>query len=152
MLAFQWANYGCDMMSGNFHEAFRPEQVKPPSQRSTGLVFAGVALVIAAVWRHSPTTPWVALAISGALATVSLAAPALLKPLNIMWFRFGLLIHRFVNPIIMFVVFGLVFVPAGYLMRLWRDPLRSKRATARLSYWIERKENEQTASSMRNQF
>ena len=86
------------------------------------------------------------------LAAVSLIAPVSLKPINILWFQFGLLLHRVVNPVVMFAMFALVFVPAGMIMRIWRDPLRSRRTTADSSYWIDRRENRDTAGSMTNQF
>ena len=31
-----------------------------------------------------------------------------------------------------------VFVPAGLIMRIWHDPLRSRRASPGSTYWIER--------------
>jgi hypothetical protein len=86
------------------------------------------------------------------LTAVSLFAPILLKPLNILWFQLGLLLHRVVNPVVLFAVFALVFVPAGMVMRIWRDPLRSRRTTAASSYWIDRSENKDTTGSMINQF
>ena len=139
-------------MSENFHESFAGGEVKPPSDRATGLVFAAVALIIALLWRNSPTVLWAALGIAAALAIISLIAPALLKPLNMLWFRFGLLLHRIVNPIVMFTVFVLVFVPAGAIMRLFHDPLRARRANDASSYWIDRSEDETSQASMTNQF
>jgi hypothetical protein len=79
-------------------------------------------------------------------------AAGLLKPLNLIWFRLGLLLHRVVNPVVMFTMFALVFVPAGFIMRIWRDPLRSRRTTENSSYWIERPTVGADAGSMRNQF
>ena len=136
----------------NFHESFAGAEVKPPSERATGLVFAAVAVIVAVVWRNSPNILWWALGIAATLAVVSLIAPALLKPLNSLWFKFGLLLHRIVNPVVMFAIFALVFVPAGAIMRLWHDPLRVRRARDASSYWIDRKEDEATPGSMANQF
>ncbi len=96
-------------MSKNFHEGFAGGEVKPPTERATGLVFVAVALIVALLWRNSSTVLWVALGSAATLAIVSLLAPALLKPLNMLWFRFGLLLHRIVNPIVMFAIFALVF-------------------------------------------
>ena len=96
--------------------------------------------------------PWLALGCRDGLTAVSLIAPVLLKPLNILWFQLGLLLHRVVNPVVMFAMFALVFVPAGAIMRLWRDPLRSRRTTGASSYWIERRKSKDTAGSMTNQF
>ena len=140
-------------MLTNFHESYAGSEIKPPSERSTGLVFAAIAVIFAVSWRNSPIVPWVALGMAAMLAGVSLMAPVLLRPLNVLWFRFGLLLHRVVNPIVMFAVFAAVFVPAGAMVRLWRDPLRSRRRTTGAStYWIERRENGNAAGSMTNQF
>ena len=139
-------------MSKNFHESFAGGEVNPPSERATGLVFTGVALIVAVLWRNSPTVLWSALGIAVMLAAVSFLAPAFLKPLNILWFKFGLLLHRVVNPIVMFAVFALVFVPAGAIMRLRHDPLRVRRARDVSSYWIDRGGSADTAGSMTNQF
>jgi hypothetical protein len=139
-------------MQTNFHESYTGSEIKPPSERSTGLVFAAMALILAVVWRNSPTAPWVAVGMGLGLAAVSLIAPVLLKPINTLWFRFGLVLHRVVNPIVMFTVFAAVFVPAGAIMRLWQDPLRLRRTTGRSTYWIERKESGHAEGSMTNQF
>jgi hypothetical protein len=139
-------------MPRNFHESYAEDDIKPPADRSIGLVFAGVAVIVAALWRNNPTVLWIALGTALGLAAVSLVAPVLLKPLNMLWFRFGLLVHRIVNPIAMFAMFTLVFVPGGVIMRIWRDPLRSRRTTAASSYWIDRREGDDTAGFMTNQF
>jgi hypothetical protein len=136
----------------NFHESFATSEVSPPSARGTGLVFAVAALIVAILWRDEF---WVALASAGvaaALAIVSLTAPRLLQPLNVLWFRFGLVLHRIVNPIVMFLLFALVFVPAGFIMRLCYDPLRLRRNPHASTYWIGRDESGNAPTSMRNQF
>jgi hypothetical protein len=139
-------------MQKNFHETFGSGKVDPPSERSTGIVFTIVALIVAAWWRHSPLAPWVALMVAGVLATLSFLAPWVLKPMNLIWFRIGLLLHTVANPIVMFLMFAFVFVPAGLIMRIWHDPLRSRRAEPGSTYWIERTANMQNAGSMKNQF
>jgi hypothetical protein len=52
----------------------------------------------------------------------------------------------------MFVIFAVVFVPAGLLMRIWYDPLQSKRSKDTTTYWIDREQVSPGASSMTNQF
>lgn len=139
-------------MRKNFHESYSGGEIKPPSERSTGLVFAVAAVIVAAWWYSTLSVALPALGIALVLAALSLVAPWVLKPLNILWFQFGLLLHRIVNPLVMFAMFALVFVPAGYLMRIWRDPLRSRRAGPNSTYWIERGPSEQNTGSMTNQF
>jgi hypothetical protein len=138
-------------MRRNFHASYAESEVKPPTDRSTGLVFALLGAVVALWWRNEPVVPWVALGVAVALAAVSLIAPKLLRPLTLVWFQIGLLVHRMVNPVVMFAIFAAVFVPAGMIMRIWLDPLRSRRTTQPGStYWIERSANAQSA--MTNQF
>jgi hypothetical protein len=96
--------------------------------------------------------PWVALALAVVLVLFSLLAPGMLRPLNILWFRLGLLLHRIVNPVVMFAIFTFVFVPAGYLMRMWHDPLRLRRAQSGSSYWVEPEGEARAQRSMLNQF
>ena len=139
-------------MRNNTHEDFKPSEVKPPSERSVGLLFAVVALIVALVWRNVPTVLWSGIAVSTALALVSFLAPRLLIPLNFLWFQLGLLLQRIVSPLVLFVLFALVFVPAGALMRLWYDPMRSRRQPDASSYWIDRDASGQPAGSMTNQF
>jgi hypothetical protein len=91
------------------------------------------------------------------IAAVFLAAtlfhPAGLKPLNRLWHKFGMLLHRVISPIVMALVFFGTVLPTGLVMRmLGKDPLRLKRLPNVDSYWIERRPPGPTAESMRDQF
>ena len=136
-------------MTQNFHEHVERPEVAPPSERATGLVFAAVAAIVAYLYRDNQSVLWVAGGASMALVLLSLAAPRLLKPLNIVWFRFGLLLHRIVNPLVMAVLFFGVMMPGGLLMRLFRDPLNRRGRAEAGSFWTERCE---PPGSMKNQF
>jgi hypothetical protein len=136
----------------NFHESYAPEAVKPPSPRSTGLVFVGVAIIVAALFRHNPLVVGIALGAAVILLALSLAVPHILQPLNIVWFQIGMVMHRVVNPLVMFVMFAVAMVPAGLLMRLGHDPLRSKREPDASTYWTEPDPAEAKLNSMKNQF
>jgi hypothetical protein len=48
-------------------------------------------------------------------------------------------------------MFVIAFVPMGYLMRFWRDPLVSKHRPDLPSYWV-RRDPDGSGNSMRNQF
>jgi len=139
-------------MTGQLHEQFdRPELPLPPD-RSTGLVFAVVAVAVAYFWRASPTVLTVALILSTVLAAVSFTVPFLLRPLNIAWMRFAVLLSKIMNPIFMMVLFAVAIVPAGLIMQLVRDPLR-RRKSDNASHWIAISQTERSATSnMKNQF
>lgn len=139
---------------GNFHESYSPGagDVKPPSPRSTGLVFTVVALLIAVLLRRHEAYALVAVGVAAALLVTSFAAPALLQPLNIVWFKFGMLLHRVVNPIVMLLMFAVAFMPMGILVRIFADPLRLKRPAGVSTYWLEPDAAEMKLRSMKNQF
>jgi len=137
-------------MASSFHERYDRTPPALPSDRSTGLVFAAVALGMAYFWRTNITALGAAVAMAALLAACSLVAPHLLHPLNVAWMRFAHLLSRVINPIVMLVLFGGVIVPAGLLMQRLRDPLRQHRTGTETSYWISRQAQERT--SMKNQF
>jgi len=123
------------------HETFdHGENVVGSSNRSIGLVFAAFFGVI---WAY-PTVfgvggPLWALIASAVFLVVALMAPALLGPLNRLWTRFGLALHKIVSPIILGIMFFLVVTPIGLIMRATgKDPLRLKRDPRSGSYWITR--------------
>ena len=138
-------------MKKNFHETYSHEAAKPPSERSTGLVFAAVAVIVAVLWRHHAVALSVALSLAVALAALSLLVPHWLRPLNIAWFWVGLALNKVVSPIVMLVLFAVAIVPFGLALQLRADPLRKKRQPDRKSYWIERDRSGPPAS-MVNQF
>jgi Saxitoxin biosynthesis operon protein SxtJ len=139
------------------HEQFdKRDDVKAPSERSFGFTFAIVfALLAAFSWWHSgmATKAYAMAGLSAVFLAITLLAPRLLRPLNLIWLKFGLLLHKIVNPIIMGVLFFGVFTPMGFAMRLFGvDFLRLKRKPAGETYWIVKGEDSIPDSSMKNQF
>ena len=143
---------GEDGMSGSFHEQLRHEEVKPPSERSTGTVFAVVAVVLAALYRDMLPVAVAFAGVSVVLGLLSWRSPQVLKPLNILWFKLGMLMHRIVNPVVMLAMFAVAVVPAGLLMQRFRDPLVKRRKPAGESYWVDIEASRQLTASMRQQF
>jgi hypothetical protein len=134
----------------NFHEDFRRVMV-PPSERSTGLVFAGVTLFIAALSYRTFAVWTSALGLSLGLMALSLFAPAVLKPLNLLWFRLSTMLYKVFNPLVMWVLYLVAIVPAGILMQLFRDPLQTRRQGNRNTYWLHAS-SDAKIGSMKNQF
>jgi hypothetical protein len=142
-------------MANQTHESYsRHEAAVPGSDRSFGIVMAVAfaLLTLINVWHVGRTWPW-----TGALATLffvfACLYPAALRPLNWIWFKFGLLLHKVVNPIVMALVFFGTVLPTGLIMRaLGKDPLRLKRQPDANSYWIERRPPGPAPKSMKDQF
>jgi hypothetical protein len=141
-------------MTQSTHESFvREEGSSPGSDRTFGLVMAVALLLLALLngWRHGRLWPWEA-TVAAVLLLAALLKPALLHPLNRVWMKLGLLLHRIVNPIVMGLLFYGTIWPTGLIMR-WRgtDLLRLKREAAADSYWIVRDPGP-APETMRDQF
>jgi hypothetical protein len=137
------------------HEDFsRPQQVKASSNRAFGWVFVIVFLIIAL--RPLPfggTVRWWWLIVSGLVAVVTLAAPALLTIPNRLWLRFGLLLHHIVSPVVLTIMFFMVVTPLGLLMRAFaKGSLRLRFDASSESYWIKRDPPGPKPNSMNHQF
>ena len=142
-------------MNHSTHEVFsRDDNVVAGSDRSFGMVMA-VALAAVTLlngWHAGRLWPW-----SGGLAAlllaVALVRPQALNPLNRLWLKFGLLLHRVVNPIVMALLFFGTVWPTGFVMRVMgRDLLRLKREPDAASYWIVRQPPGPSPETMRDQF
>lgn len=135
------------------HEDFsRRDKASAGSERTFGLTMAAVLALLAAinVWHVGRVWPALA-AIAGLLLIAALVRPQLLKPLNWLWFRFGLLLHAIVNPIIMALLFYGAVWPTAVAMRLMgKDLLRLKRTGD--SYWILRNPPGPVPETMKDQF
>lgn len=130
--------------------------VKVGSDRSFGAVFVAAFAVIGLLPVVSGGAPrlW-ALIVALAFLAPTLVAPRLLHPLNLVWFRFGMLLHAIVSPVVMGLVFFFAVVPTAVVMRLrGKDVLdiRSRDQAQRESYWKSRAQVTIDAESMRNQF
>lgn len=130
------------------------QEVEIGSPRSFGVVFVVVFSAIAAwpLLSGGAIRLWSA-GIAALLLFLALIAPQVLSPLNRLWFRFGELLGRIVTPIIMAVLFFIVFLPIGLLLRVMgKDLLRLKLEPDAKTYWISRDSEESKMGSMRNQF
>jgi len=137
------------------HEDIRRElEVKGSTDRAFGFVFTVVFLVIS-LWPliQGNLPRWWALVVASVFLILSLARPAILGPLNRLWLRFGLLLGKIMNPIILGIMFFIVITPTAIILRLiGKDLLLMRFESSLKSYWIERKPPGPTADSMSNQF
>jgi hypothetical protein len=137
------------------HDVFsRDEKIVAGSDRSFGLLMAAVLAALALLngWHAGRAWPW-----TGGLAALLLAAallrPSLLHPLNLVWLRFGLLLHSIVNPVVMALLFYGTVWPTGLVMRMMgKDLLRLKRQPNADSYWIARDPPGPSPETMKDQF
>lgn len=95
--------------------------------REFGLVTGAIVAVLFGLFfpwvfeRGFPIWPWVVLGVLGAWALI---APGTLGPVYKGWMRFGILLNKITSPIVMGVMFIVLIVPIGLIMRLAkRDPM-----------------------------
>ena len=142
------------------HETFiEHSAVKPGSDRGFGLTVGGILTAIGgARWlfgdQPGPDVWTLAiLVIGGSLVVLALVAAATLSSLNRAWTKLGLVLFKFVSPVVLFLVFAFSVVPTALVMRaLGHDLLRLRRDVAASSYWIERMPPGPAPDRMRNQF
>ena len=85
----------------------------------------------------------------GCLCITLLAPNTLSLPANL-WLRFGSLLSKFFNPVIMTIVFIATIVPMAILLKLLRIKLITTEITIKkTSYWVSRKEQ---PGSLKDQF
>ena len=73
----------------------------------------------------------------------------ILTPLNQVWFKFGILLGKFVSPVVMGAVFFMVVTPTSLIMKVLRKNLLNLKKGNKKTYWIERSK---IKSKMKNQF
>jgi len=143
------------MATGTLHEDLRREdQTAGPSDRKFGLTL-GIVLALIAVLKLVERSNWGIIwsVLAVALIGCALLRPSLLSVPNTIWLKFGLLLHRIVNPIIMAILFFGTILPIGLLMRvLGKDPLRLRLDKAADSYWLPRSDERPQSEAMRQQF
>ena len=86
--------------SNGFHEVFAErERVLIGSERAFGIVFALVFIIIGSfplLYEANPRL-W-ALGTGMVFMLLAFIFPKILRPFNIVWFKFGALLHKIINP------------------------------------------------------
>ena len=120
------------------------------SNKSFGIVFFIVFLVIG-IWpllSENNIRIW-SLILSLIFLILGLFNSSFLTPLNKLWFKFGILLGKFMAPLIMGIIFFIVVTPIGLIMRLFNKDLLKLKFNNDKSYWLKR---DKIKSEMKNQF
>ena len=126
-------------------------QIKNKStNKSFGLVFFIVFLIISIypIFKNGELRLW-SLIVALIFLILGLLNSKILNPLNLIWFKFGLLLGKVVSPVIMGIIFFLVVTPTAFIMRILGKDLLNLKYNKNKSYWIEK---EGPKSKMKNQF
>ena len=128
----------------------KKNKIKISSNRSFGIVFAIVFLIIA-TWPllNGYEIRYWSLLISIIFFLLGILNSKILTPLNKIWFKFGLLLGHVIAPIVMGIIFFLVVTPTSLLMKLFRKDILGIKKNRSKSYWIEKSGPK---NKMKNQF
>ncbi|MCH7543123.1 MAG: hypothetical protein IIB65_05750 [Proteobacteria bacterium] len=139
----------------NTHERVYAERaVKGSSDRTLGLVFAVIFLIVglAPLAGGAGVRIW-ALILAAVFVVLAIAWPTSLGPLNKVWTKFGLLLHKLMSPLVMGVIFYLSVTPIGVFLRVIGKSTLGLRPDPKMeTYWIERRPPGPPPETMKNQF
>ena len=125
--------------------------IKAGSRRSFGIVFFFVFTIVAIypLLNNHEIRVW-SLIVALIFLFLGIINSPLLKPLNLMWFKFGLFLGNLIAPIIMSIVYFIIVFPTFLLLNLFkRNYLNIKYERNKISYWINVGDKKTT---MRDQF
>ena len=126
-------------MAQSFHEDFTMRAVTPSSDRSFGLVFAGVFGLIGILpLLHAREPRLWSLGLALAFVLVALAVPKALRRMNLLWFRLGFLLSTVVIPVVMGILFFVLLTPIAFARRRFGTPGMQLGASSEQTYWITR--------------
>ena len=126
------------------------KNIKISSNRSFGIVFFIFFLIIAIypLLESCGIRIW-SFILSLIFLILGLINSEILTPLKQLWFKFGLLLGKFISPIVMGFVFFIVVTPTGLIMKLLKKDILKLQKNTSKTYWIEKPK---IKSEMKNQF
>ena len=111
-------------------------------ERSFGVIVGVVVSALAAFKLTRPGVshaPVAGLVIGAILVFAGLAWPRSLRRPNQLWMQLGALLHQLTSPVILALLYFVVFTPIGFLLRCFRhDFFGLKIKTGAQTYWIPR--------------
>mgnify|MGYP005675757525 FL=1 len=128
-------------------------EIEIPSNKKFGYFFTLVFMIITGYFfaNKSLNLAYIFGTISAIFFIITILKADLLLFLNILWIRFGLLLGMIISPLVLGILFFVLFTPMAMLMKLYgRDELRLK-FKKKITYWILR-DNQIMPDSFKNQF
>ena len=129
-------------------------EIKLPSNKKFGIFFSLVffLLFIYLILTGIKNLSWIMASLALTFFLISLIKPDILLPLNKLWMRFGFLLGSIISPIVLGILFFLMFTPIAVIMRLFsRDELILKKKDVK-SYWKLRDTSKLDKNSFNNQY
>ena len=129
------------------------KELQLPSNKKFGRFFSTVFLLLTIYFYFAGYVTFLVVSITLFLLTaiITLTKPSLLSSFNRFWMSIGFIIGRVVSPIVLGIIFFLVFSPIAIIMRLFgRDELNLKSKNVD-TFWKNRTDKIKP-ESFKNQF
>tara|TARA_B100001093_G_C26845665_1_gene1022658 strand:+ start:297 stop:686 length:390 start_codon:yes stop_codon:yes gene_type:complete len=126
------------------------DKIKIGSNKSFGIVFFVFFLIISIfpLLNNGDIRIW-SLILSLIFLILGLRNSSILHPLNKIWFKFGIILGKFISPIVMALIFFMVVTPIAIIMKLLGKDMLKLKKNKKDTYWVERNGPK---SKMKNQF
>ena len=124
---------------------------KSGSIKSFGIVFFFVFIIIGLypLLNDHGIRVW-SIIVSFIFLFLGIVNSPILKPLNLIWFKFGLFLGKFIAPIVMGFVYFIVVFPTFLLLKIFKkNYLNIRYEKNKTSYWINIRNKKTT---MKDQF
>tara|TARA_B100001057_G_C22458912_1_gene798060 strand:+ start:50 stop:433 length:384 start_codon:yes stop_codon:yes gene_type:complete len=125
-----------------------------PSNKKFGYSFAFIFFFISiyAFFINSFFVLFISITISFIFIIISIIVPKYLTYINLYWYRFGILLGKIINPVVMGFIFFVIFTPFSlFFAIIGRDELSLKKKKKK-SYWKKRKIQSIDGNSFNNQY
>ena len=130
-------------MNSPIHEKISPLEAVVPKDRNFGFVFSVVFLLVATfLWWHDYESVYVILffSLAGIFFSAAIFFPRILHSANMLWYHVGIILHSLISPIILALLFFLIFWPIGVMLRLVRAEIDLQLDFhSGDTYWIKRR-------------
>ena len=116
-----------------------------PSNKKFGYFFSTIFFIITLynLGSENQTIGYIFATLTLIFLITTLTNAKLLLPLNKIWMQFGFLLGTIINPIVLGIIFFVLFTPYGIVMRMFgRDELRLNKLKNTKSHWVIRSKNQ----------
>ena len=126
------------------------KKIKVSSNKSFGIVFSIFFLLIShdLLLNNNPIYYW-SLLVSFIFLVLGLMNSKILSPLNLLWFKFGILLGKIVSPVVMGIIFFLVVTPISIILKIFGKDVLNLKINNNKTYWIVK---DGPKSNMKKQF
>jgi len=131
----------------------KKQDLKQGSNRSFGIVFSIFFALLAFYFYYKNENINIPIIlISVIFLILGLFKSNILTPLNILWFKFGILLSKIISPLVMYLIFFIIVTPLAIMAKIVRKDflnLDKNKNLKKMTYWEKK---EKYKNSMKDQF